>query len=98
MEPFTYYFDRVNRLAISVKPKKPFKDWLQVVLPQITCTEFDDSSIYLVGKIESETELNSWLKKKYHEIFENQLNECYQDEKTWPAKITFNLFNEWFEV
>lgn len=99
MEPIPYYFDSINRNAIILNPRKPFFDWLNSVYSEDEkVEELDDPNIYLVKSMDSEEHVMEWLKKNYHSLFENELNDWVTNMDDWPEKRTWKLFQDWFEV
>lgn len=98
IEPIPYFCKIINRNAIVVKPKKPLLDWINFLYPDpenpVTQVEGD---IYLIQEMDSTEEIEKWLKRNFDQIFQNELNDWHTDEKNWPQKRTFKIFQEWFE-
>ena len=90
-----------NRDFILIKPKKPFVDWINGhdddVIPEETI--YSDNNLYMIKHIDitSSEEIEKNIKKKYKEIFENELWSWYEDEDYFPKNITFKMFKDWFE-
>ena len=91
----------LNRVAVIVKPKKPFFDWLQA-LPDpcdVTPEEADDdSTVYLFPEYEDDKERLKLLKKFYVLIFEQELSGWWIVESDWPNERSYTIFTEWFDV
>ena len=97
IEPIPYYYESINRNAIVVKARKPLLDWVKYIYPDDPLTETEEGNIYLIREKESNEEIEKWLKRNFDKIFQNELNDWHTDEKHWPQKRTFKLFQEWFE-
>jgi len=88
----------VERIAVVISPKKPFKDWVKSVDPVSDDGGLDISTVYLIPPFETEQEINSFLQKRYAQIFENELEAWYVDEDVWPKNRTYKMFKEWLDV
>jgi len=97
MEPITYYFDRVNRHAIVVKPRQPLLTWINALYPDMT-EDGSETTVYLVKERKAFEDTEKWLKGNFNKIFENELNSRHTDESSWPQKRTYKLFTEWFDT
>lgn len=86
----------INRSAIVLTPLKPFFDWLDALYPGDDSRVFEESKIYLVN--EDILNLEAWLKKNYDNIFKQELYSFHVDDKKWPQKRTYKMFNQWFDV
>jgi len=98
MEPIPVFFDRVQRSALIIRPKMPFKDWLVSMDPEDR--EYDSSKdidIYLIPNFEYEKDAEKWLKENFDDIFCDQMNNWYTDESDWIQNRTFKMFKEWFD-
>lgn len=99
MDPIPYYFESINRNAIIVKPKKLFYNWLNSVFPEDDqINEKDENNIYLIQEMDSNEEINRWIRLNFDMIFANELNDWYSDEDKWPKNRTYKMFSEWFEI
>lgn len=91
------YFKNVKRSAIVLKPNQPFFNWLQQQDPSMVLDdELLQGDIYLLPDFETKAQVETWLKKNYDELFEEQLYNWHTNEAMWPPKRTFKLFREWF--
>lgn len=98
-EPIPYFYDPIDRIAIIVKPKKPFFDWLNSVFPEDEpITTKDDNNVYLLREMVDNEAVLKWVKKNYDKIFINELNDWYTDEEGWPKNRTYKMFAEWFDI
>ena len=97
-EPIPYFYDSINRNAIVVKPRQVFFDWINSIYPDDPVKDVDEGTVYLIREKESNIAIEKWLKTKFDNIFQNELNNWHTDEKDWPRKRTYKQFREWFDV
>ncbi len=98
MEPIPQFFNNVTRTALVLKPKQPFKDWLNSIEPGDSDLELvTEGDVYLLPDYEEKAQMENWLKKHFDEIFSDQLNNWYIEEDMWPQNRTLKMFKEWFE-
>jgi hypothetical protein len=95
-EPFTYFYESINRNAIVVKGKKPLIDWVNYIYPESPISDISEGNIYLIKERQSNEEIEKWLKRNFEKIFQNELNDWHSGEDDWPQKRTFKIFKEWF--
>src|SRR5437763_525168 len=55
-------------------------------------------NMYLINSMDEDSEFDEWLKTNYEFLFENELYERFEDDSAWPDELTWELFNQWFEV
>lgn len=84
----------IDRIAIILKPKKPFVDWANKLYPGDPLDE-DEINTYL---IDENQDVETWLKKKFDKIFEIELEAVHLNKKEWPQNRSYKIFNEWFHV
>lgn len=87
----------INRSAIILKPQQPFIDWcLQLNTDSVLMFEedFKKTNVYLID--ENIGDIEKWLKKKFDAFFMMELEQWSVDEKQWPQKRNFKMFNQWF--
>ena len=91
----------LNRSALIVKKKEPFRQWINS-LPDsddFTLEELnEDSTVYLLPDYDDDNQRDRILKKIYKDIFEEQLESWWLDEKDWPVKRDLRTFKLWFHV
>jgi hypothetical protein len=98
-EPIPCFFETINRNAIIVKPRQPFHDWLNTVFPDEKEDNFiEENNIYLIREMDNNDQIKRWIKSNFDLLFINELNDWYTDESKWPAKRTYKMFAEWFDV
>ena len=94
----------LNRCAITIIPKAPFWEWVnqtKEIDDAFMIERQTDSNMYLIPDYESEEDIRlaieNYLLENYSEIFINELEGWNMDPSGFPD-ITYNHFNEWFEV
>ena len=97
IEPFTYYYENINRNAIVVNAKKPLFDWINYLYPESPVNGRQEGNIYLIREKNSIEEIEKWLKLNFDKIFENELNDWHSEENDWPQKRTLKMFKDWFD-
>jgi len=95
----------INRATLILKYNAPAVKWFNEADPYdddpgITEESIngDDQTVYLIREEGADTPdtIKQWLKLNYQTLFENELENWYTDEKLWPKKRTFALFQQWF--
>lgn len=87
----------LNRSAITIKPKQPFVDWANKVIPELP-TELNvlgESKTYLTNPDFDNAEKH--IKKYFKQIFEEELEGTWLNENDWPINRDFKTFCEWFD-
>ncbi|MEI8011010.1 MAG: hypothetical protein WCI27_00825 [Candidatus Omnitrophota bacterium] len=93
--------ERSDRMAVIIVPREPLVDWINSVTPDETvwADDFSDrANVYFIPRYETLDEAEEYVQENFDEIFRNELAEWFEDESSWPAKRTFDMFNEWFDV
>ena len=98
MDPIPIFFSKVKRSAITIKGKKPFKDWLVSIDAENDMLDLmNEPDVYLLPYFDDPEELEIWMSKNFDPIFVDQMNNWYIDEKLWSQKRTYKTFKEWFD-
>jgi hypothetical protein len=98
MNQIPAFFEFVNRTALIIKPKQPFKEWLLNIGSDNQGVEIEkDPMIYLLPDFDETKDLDRWLKKNFDQIFVDQMNYWYTLESMWVQNRTFKMFKEWFD-
>lgn len=94
----------VNRSALSVRPTQAFVDWIN----QLEATEGEDdllledvereSTIYLIGEMDSEEAILAYLRERYLDILENELRAWEEDVRLWPETLDWALFEDFLQI
>jgi hypothetical protein len=99
----------VNRVALIVKIKKPFVDWLiytskeydrnghQLREEDIQMEGFDSKSVYLIPAYDENEQFERFVKRHHKEIFEHQLSNWYTLPDMWPKIRSWKVFQEWLD-
>ena len=93
----------INRVAVTVKSKEPFIEWVNSSDPYndnpgMTIESVnEDNNVYLIDDRYAER-FEDWLKKNYRTIFEIELNDWYTDPSLWPQKRDLRTFRKWFSI
>ncbi len=93
-----FFYESINRNAIVVKPKQPLYDWINALYPQSPVLAKEEGTVYLIRERDNNEIIERWIKRNFDKIFLNELNDWHTDENDWPAKRTYKMFQEWFEV
>ncbi len=94
----------VNRSALLLAPKKPLMDWVNSVFAEDARMDlsepiaWDNMAVYMIPEFNTAEDVNAWLKENFSRFFEDQLFGWCQDPETWPEKLTWSRFNDWFHV
>ena len=94
----------VNRSALSVRPTQAFVDWIN----QLEATEGEDdllledvereSTVYLIGEMDSEDAIHTYLRERYLDILENELRAWEEDVRLWPETLDWALFEDFLQI
>lgn len=85
----------IDRHAIVIRPKQAFKDFQKNLFSQEEEKD-QENNVYLVHEMDSNEEVEEWLKSNFKKIFENELWGWNTDKRTWPKPLTWKLFEQWF--
>ena len=96
----------INRAALLLRYREPAVVWINESDPypegrELTLDEVNEERvIYLISEGESESSLRAekWVKANFRALFENELNAWYTDPSLWPSRLTYQLFQRWFDV
>jgi len=90
------------RSALVITRLPPYNDWairqdgagaeLQAHLEQ------DRRTVYLGPEVNDRPSLEALVEDLWQDIFKMELESWVQDPAAWPAPLTRDLFNEWFDV
>ncbi len=94
----------INRNVFLLSPKKPLFDWCNEIFPDDPMEfnrkpfGYDQAHAYLIPELDSPLHFEKWIQKYYHQFFEDQLEGWCTDETLWPKKLTFKMFQDWFDI
>jgi len=92
----------LNRAALILIYKQPAVDWINAADPydigyQATLADTNfDKKVYLISE-QSAEDVEHWIRLNYLELFKSELDSWYQDSALWPEKLTYTLFQSWFD-
>ncbi|MEX0992232.1 MAG: hypothetical protein WD004_08200 [Actinomycetota bacterium] len=91
----------INRAALILRYNQAFVDWINAVDPSTRSHVLsrdevnDEHTIYLLDGVESEEELQDWLKANHQALFESELQGWYTDPALWPKDRSMELLKRW---
>ena len=92
----------VNRSALVVTPKKPFRDWaasIDAEAPKHAAELLNGHfSVYLVPPDPKEEQESAPLKGFFRVIFEQELESWCTDPELWPKRRDLRTFLDWFDA
>ena len=91
-----------NRLAVVVKPKQPFIDWLNSIPDDsfnYTLEKLSTNNIsFLIPIYDHPDDIIKYIRKNCKTIFEWELWGWITAKELWPKNINWKTFNEWFDI
>jgi hypothetical protein len=90
----------INRTVITIIPKQPYIDWANSFDddgPAMNPDSIHATSI-LIPEEYDEFTYEQFLKKNFKIIFEEELSAWMADPASWPSKMNYDIFNQWFHV
>ena len=90
----------INRYAFTVRPKKPFLDWVNGTDPKhpLTLDEIrDEPNVYLLPEMEDPKEQQKYLERNCARIFKHKLYGYWTDAELFPKDLSWKIFKEWFD-
>ena len=94
----------VNRCAILLTPKQPYRDWANSIDtdgPRFEDTEDyenDTRPLFLGPDVEDPGDAARFVDKNFSLFFEAWLEDWCTDESLWLRRRTRKMFREWFDV
>jgi hypothetical protein len=92
----------LNRQVAIIKPKEPYVAWINsrpgMDEPSTIESLNNDCTALLLPHFDDEEESLHFVKKHYRQIFKMELDSWSTDKKSWPKKINYALFREWFKI
>jgi len=88
------------RTPLLLIRKQPYVDWANSTGddPLMTSELASTPAVYAVSDLEQEPTLEEIIEARWQEIFEHELAGWMEDEETWPADRTLEMFHAWFQV
>lgn len=94
----------LNRSALSVKPTQAFLDWINSLEPTVgdddlTIDDIDrENTVYLIPEMDTPEALEAFINERYMEILETELRAWEEDERQWPERLDWSLFQRFVQV
>jgi len=94
----------LNRSALSVRPTQTFVDWINALEPtmgddDLTLDDVErESTVYLIPEMDTPEALETFVRERHVEILETELRAWEEDERQWPEKLDWSLFQEFLRV
>jgi len=89
------------RFGVTITRRQPYLDWANTIDDGPKLSEElarDRRTIYLVPESTNEPDRGRLLGEFWQHIFEEELAMWMEDDSTWPAPLTRELFDAWFEA
>jgi len=89
------------RFGLTLTRRQPYLDWANTLDdgPKLSAElAHDRRTIYLVPESTNEPDRERLLDEFWQHMFEEELAMWMEDGSTWPAPLTRELFDAWFEV
>ena len=89
----------INRCIITLKPKKPFVDWV-ITLDGVEVPETWDfeGGAYLLDEHDTEEAVNANIQNNAISMFENELSAWTEDRTRWPEERDAQILEQWFSI
>lgn len=90
----------LNRCAVIVKAKQPFREWLRSLPDPVEPTLkelYADTTVYLLPEYTFEDDQEEILAHYVDLIFEEELYRWWTSETEWPPDRGLETFKQWFD-
>lgn len=88
----------IQRSVLVVRLKEPFRDWVKSIKPKVKQKEFLKADAYLIPELDTEKQMEKWLRKYFDNIFRDQVDRWQEEGYLWiKQKRTFKMFKQWFD-
>lgn len=94
----------LNRSALSVRPTRHFVDWINELEPtmgddDLTLDDVErESTVYLIPEMDTPEALEAFVHERYAVILETELRAWEEDERQWPERLDWSLFQRFLQV
>ncbi len=99
----------LNRAAFALLPRQPFADWVKGLPAEAGEVPEDDQdlslmalraegTLYLIDEVFSEDDFAAAKSDHWRKMFENELSAWDEFADHWPADVSAELFDAWFEL
>lgn len=90
----------VNRNAVVLEPAEAYLEWAKQCFGDEPDPATDhlreEGTVYLIPEVPAEPD--SWLKRNFAAMFENELMGWCTDESLWPKDRSFKAFRKLFNI
>lgn len=95
-------YETINRDVLIIKAKKPLLDWVNYIFTDSpvqfdSMGKHDNANVYLIPELGSVEQSIEFLKENFTPFLEEELYSWCEDEKLWPQKRDWKLFEEWLD-
>jgi len=92
----------VNRVALSVTPKRRFAEWARSVAPDSRLLGVEQlksmATVFLVEALDDDPDVQDVVNENHDEVFEYMLEAWTSDQSLWPPNRSPHVFRDWFDV
>lgn len=90
----------LNRSGLSIRPRQPFVDWLVGHTPDAPSLDElrQEAMLYLIDEVEQEQDFIDAIDQHWETIFKNELEAWDEFGDHWPAELSPELFEQWFDL
>ncbi|SFU60082.1 hypothetical protein [Halomonas korlensis] len=94
----------LNRSALSVRPTRHFVDWINQLEPtmgddDLTLDDVErESTVYLIPEMDTPEALEAFVHERYAAILETELRAWEEDERQWPERLDWSLFQRFLQI
>lgn len=90
----------INRAAVTIVPRKPYVDWANSFGddgPELDASNLHATSL-LIPDTYDEYSYETFIKRNYKMIFEEELSSWMTDPASWPRRRNYDVFKKWFSL
>lgn len=91
----------INRDSLIIKGKQPLADWINTNDPDHTVSVSDvleECTVILLPACRDRKEAVTIIESNFETIFFEELEGWFVDESLWPASVTLETLEEWFDI
>ncbi|MNH27633.1 hypothetical protein D3C79_877550 [compost metagenome] len=93
----------INRFSLHIHFLQPYLEWYNSIFPEEAFPSVEEinktqKTTYLIPVFDNDEEIEEYLKENFETFFVDELFAVSMAQETWPQDITWELFNEWFEI
>ncbi len=91
----------INRDSVIIKGKQPLADWINMNDPDHPVSLSDvreECTVILLPECRDREEAVTIIESNFETIFFGELEGWFVDESMWPASVTLETFQDWFDI